>query len=291
MICCNTDSHRLSSSHTPNSDRGGIYVHHFQCQPRQPLQRRHTPRLSHDRRPRRRRRRLDAGRPASAAGPGVRRRRRRKSVIMVYLFGGPSHLDMYDLKPDAPAEYRGEFGPIRDQRARHGHLRADAAAGAHRRQVRHRPQHGLHAAGPRRAFARLHLRRRPRRRQDRDASRLRLDPQQAVERRPESRSRAAICRPTWRSTTTTSTPPGSARAHRPFVPTPLRALPLLNDNHPDIVNPVDLRNLGLRQGLTLERVQDRTALLRSFDTHAPRRRQRPGQPGGGRCLPAPGPWR
>jgi Protein of unknown function (DUF1501) len=36
-----------------------------------------------------------------------------KSVIMVYLPGGPSHIDMYDLKPNAPAEYRGEFKPIR----------------------------------------------------------------------------------------------------------------------------------------------------------------------------------
>jgi len=35
-----------------------------------------------------------------------------KSVIMVYLPGGPSHLDMYDLKPDAPVEIRGEFKPI-----------------------------------------------------------------------------------------------------------------------------------------------------------------------------------
>ena len=38
---------------------------------------------------------------------------REKAVIMVYLNGGPSHLDMYDLKPNAPAEYRGEFQPIR----------------------------------------------------------------------------------------------------------------------------------------------------------------------------------
>jgi len=35
-----------------------------------------------------------------------------KSVIMIYLPGGPSHIDMYDLKPDAPAEFRGEFKPI-----------------------------------------------------------------------------------------------------------------------------------------------------------------------------------
>jgi hypothetical protein len=32
---------------------------------------------------------------------------------MVYLNGGPSHMDMYDLKPDAPVEYRGEFRPTR----------------------------------------------------------------------------------------------------------------------------------------------------------------------------------
>lgn len=34
-----------------------------------------------------------------------------KGVIMVLLPGGPSHLDMYDLKPDAPVEIRGEFQP------------------------------------------------------------------------------------------------------------------------------------------------------------------------------------
>jgi hypothetical protein len=31
---------------------------------------------------------------------------------MVCLPGGPSHIDMYDLKPDAPVEVRGEFKPI-----------------------------------------------------------------------------------------------------------------------------------------------------------------------------------
>ena len=35
-----------------------------------------------------------------------------KGIIMVLLPGGPSHLDMYDLKPDAPSEIRGEFLPI-----------------------------------------------------------------------------------------------------------------------------------------------------------------------------------
>ncbi len=36
-----------------------------------------------------------------------------KSVIMIFLSGGPPHQDMVDLKPDAPAEIRGEFNPIR----------------------------------------------------------------------------------------------------------------------------------------------------------------------------------
>jgi hypothetical protein len=36
-----------------------------------------------------------------------------KAIIMVYLNGGPSHIDLYDVKPDAPVEYRGEFRPIR----------------------------------------------------------------------------------------------------------------------------------------------------------------------------------
>src|SRR4051812_39214074 len=35
-----------------------------------------------------------------------------KWVIMICLRGGPSHIDMYDLKPEAPAEFRGEFTPI-----------------------------------------------------------------------------------------------------------------------------------------------------------------------------------
>lgn len=35
-----------------------------------------------------------------------------KSVILICLPGGPSHLEMYDMKPDAPAEFRGEFAPI-----------------------------------------------------------------------------------------------------------------------------------------------------------------------------------
>ncbi|HUE14091.1 MAG TPA: DUF1501 domain-containing protein, partial [Planctomycetaceae bacterium] len=34
------------------------------------------------------------------------------AVILIWLPGGPPHLDMYDMKPEAPREYRGEFRPI-----------------------------------------------------------------------------------------------------------------------------------------------------------------------------------
>src|SRR5205807_5614365 len=35
------------------------------------------------------------------------------AVIMLWLDGGPSHMDLYDMKPDAPEEYRGLWRPIR----------------------------------------------------------------------------------------------------------------------------------------------------------------------------------
>lgn len=36
----------------------------------------------------------------------------RKNIINIFLSGGPSHLDTFDLKPNAPKEFRGEFEPI-----------------------------------------------------------------------------------------------------------------------------------------------------------------------------------
>jgi hypothetical protein len=50
--------------------------------------------------------RLLRAREASAA-------RKDTSVILLWLDGGPSHMDLYDLKPEAPAEYRGIWKPIR----------------------------------------------------------------------------------------------------------------------------------------------------------------------------------
>ena len=36
-----------------------------------------------------------------------------KSTVLFFLCGGSSHIDMWDMKPEAPLEYRGEFKPIR----------------------------------------------------------------------------------------------------------------------------------------------------------------------------------
>ncbi len=48
-------------------------------------------------------------REASIAAGGPRKD---TSVILIWLDGGPSHMDMFDMKPDAPEEYRGIWSPI-----------------------------------------------------------------------------------------------------------------------------------------------------------------------------------
>ena len=41
------------------------------------------------------------------------RRKPAKSTILFFLCGGSSHIDMWDMKPEAPQEYRGPFRPIK----------------------------------------------------------------------------------------------------------------------------------------------------------------------------------
>jgi hypothetical protein len=55
--------------------------------------------------------RARAAEDASAAEPGAANRRR-NSCVFLFLFGGPSHIDLWDMKPQAPTEVRGEFRPI-----------------------------------------------------------------------------------------------------------------------------------------------------------------------------------
>jgi hypothetical protein len=54
--------------------------------------------------------RLLSARDQSAKATGSKKN---TSVILIWLDGGPGHMDMYDMKPDAPAEYRGIWKPIR----------------------------------------------------------------------------------------------------------------------------------------------------------------------------------
>src|SRR5487761_1140005 len=41
--------------------------------------------------------------------------RRHHACVFLFLFGGPSHIDLWDMKPLAPAEIRGEFKPVATQ--------------------------------------------------------------------------------------------------------------------------------------------------------------------------------
>ena len=43
---------------------------------------------------------------------GVAKFGKAKRCLMLYMWGGPSHIDMFDMKPNAPSEIRGEFSPI-----------------------------------------------------------------------------------------------------------------------------------------------------------------------------------
>src|SRR5262245_5103695 len=48
-----------------------------------------------------------------AESPGPERQPpRAKACIFLFLFGGPSQIDLWDMKPQAAAEIRGEFRPI-----------------------------------------------------------------------------------------------------------------------------------------------------------------------------------
>ena len=49
---------------------------------------------------------------AEQIAPAEAKTKTADSCILIFLDGGPSHLDMWDMKPNAPAEIRGEFKPI-----------------------------------------------------------------------------------------------------------------------------------------------------------------------------------
>src|SRR3954451_9722782 len=56
---------------------------------------------------------LTFGRPRLSSAAVAPKQPTAKSTILFFLCGGASHIDMWDMKPEAPLEYRGEFQPIR----------------------------------------------------------------------------------------------------------------------------------------------------------------------------------
>ena len=89
---------------------------------------------------------LSLGALAAAPSPQAKA----KSVIQIWMWGGPSHLDTFDPKPEAGNDYCGPLNkPDRNQRARHPDLRTAAAAGQTGRQVFHHPQHDPRQQRPR----------------------------------------------------------------------------------------------------------------------------------------------
>lgn len=50
---------------------------------------------------------------AAKQAMGVKPGHDERSCIMIFNLGGPSHIDLWDMKPDAPSEIRGPFKPIR----------------------------------------------------------------------------------------------------------------------------------------------------------------------------------
>src|SRR5947209_5208789 len=50
--------------------------------------------------------------PARAREPGSQVSASEKSCIFIHMGGGPSHVDIWDMKPQAPVEIRGAFKPI-----------------------------------------------------------------------------------------------------------------------------------------------------------------------------------
>ena len=56
-------------------------------------------------------------------------KRRRNACVFLFLFGGPAHIDLWDMKPAAPERGPRRVHADRDRCPRHPHLRASAASG------------------------------------------------------------------------------------------------------------------------------------------------------------------
>ena len=168
---------------------------------------------------------------------------REKSVIMIWLRGGASHIDSYDMKPNAPSEVRGEFQPIStnvpgiqvcEYLPKHAEMMDKLAIIRGIKSVDigdHTPHYiltGFPDRGKRPVFGSIVSRMRPRS----DG----LPPYASLMYKPPGLYDSEG--PTY-----------VGAAHRPFVP-----------------QAEGLANLSLAKGVSLDRLRDRRELLREFDT-------------------------
>jgi hypothetical protein len=174
---------------------------------------------------------------AAGAEPGAGRG---KSVIMIWLRGGPSHIDSYDMKPDAPAEIRGEFRPIStnvpgiqicEYLPRHAQImdRLAILRGIRSNDLGDHTPHfittGFPNRGTRPAFGSV-----------------------VSYFQPWSGGLPPYVSMMYRSDGTHENPTYTGPAHRPFVP-----------------SGEEVASLGLADGVPLERLSDRRRLLRRLD--------------------------
>ena len=202
----------------------------------------------------------------------------RKSVILIWLAGGPSHIDMYDLKPDAPGRGPRRIQADRHERARHPHRRAPAAS-------RPRSWTSWPSSVPRStptpatAWGRSGCR---------PATRPTIEvndniyPVDRLRRgQDEGAERSAACRPT--STCRRQVAFGKAAylgaSYNPFSP----------DSNPNDAG-FQVRNLKLPGRVDAARLERRKELLKDLDTHSPRHRHQ-GRLAGSRHLLPRRDWR
>ncbi len=181
------------------------------------------------------------------------------SVILIWLDGGPSHIDLYDLKPEAPAEYRGIWSPI------HTNVPGIDISELFPLQARMADKfsiiRSLHHDNGDHFTGRPLDAHRPRRRERRQYGRQ--VPVHRGSSPPRLPARASLaCRPTWRCPMPRAS--GCGRAILAAIiwamstthsrPTATRMMPSFS-----------VQNLKLPGGLSIDRLEDRRGLLEHFD--------------------------
>ena len=154
------------------------------------------------------------------APDGNRGAKNGKSVILLWMAGGPSHIDTWDLKPDRPLRQSRPLLGHPDPVARRPHLRALAEAGGAARQAsrssaRSTPRHSNHE--PNMVFQTGNLEAAPRVNPQRPINTRPSAPVIAKHRGPNHPGHAALCRLHDGRVRTSPSPATWARQYDPFI--------------------------------------------------------------------------